>query len=87
MALKAWGTTINRMVSQIAQAQGPARPRIWPGVQAHQAAADDFRHIGSGVDAQGQGAYHGVVPAGLAKMTEPMISSWTIMGVPRMTVT
>ena len=46
----------------VAQAQGPAGLHL-PLVHRHQAAPDDLRHIGPGVDAQGQGADHGEVPA------------------------
>ena len=46
----------------IVQPQGPARLHL-PRVHAHQAAPDDLRDIGAGVDAQGQGAHHGKVPA------------------------
>ena len=54
----AWGMMMNRMVCTVAQAQGAARLHL-AHIHAHQAAADDLRHIGAGVDAQGQDAHHG----------------------------
>ena len=47
---------------KVSQAQGPARLGL-SDVQGHEAAPDDLGHIGPRVDAQGQGADHGLVPA------------------------
>ena len=47
----------------VAETQAAACLRL-TGIQGHEAAPDDLGHVGAGVDAQGQGADHGVAAAG-----------------------
>ena len=81
----AWGRMINRSRLPPVQPQAAGSLGL-SGIHRLDPRPDDLGHIGAGVDAQGEGADHGKVAAG-AKMTMPIMSSCTIMGVPRMTVT